>query len=601
MDRTNQDQHFDAEYIDKLFSSRKHAPAKPEPEPVEAPVPPPVEVIPEEPKEVPVPPAKRPGIAYFLLTAIVCLLLGFLVGRLSAPKPTLDPDATISTTPPLTGIIIHPHPGNTDAPGIAVDYAAMSTKQLTDIAIQIPELANSFAVSTQLTPERYEALKAKNPVLTELEQRPDAVEQLAFYNFVSSSILGNPAATALIQYYVRYLGFDSYPPVDESHPDVNVDDEIDPAWEDDRRVYEKGASYTIYEYTRAPSYGYSEVTMPGNTAPMQTMTFEGEPLALTNAPDWILDSNFWVRIETQDTYLYQSPELKINADSPEQYVDEMLLYITPYYDTYGTKRGLMVFGFAQEQYHIQLEYQDRKRLTFPVCPTPPEDATTLELMEYAFLQTNLLEYIRESSQQDVCTYLPMRLLLEREDFFPTMLELFYNGQVLTVAIEDIPVFDGCALLLNQDFIKSKCPDDILKAYKMICNQDYIAYRDLTRPNIVLSSQSNIQATDYIIEAIPDSLAHIPMEQWNFCSRVDLKPSAELLPTEQWHLEISPTWKYLGEIGIVPYYTLASGEQQQGWLITGKIEETAPVEFSLYHEDCVLLTVNAVFVMYPAVT
>jgi hypothetical protein len=200
----------------------------------------------------------------------------------------------------------------------------------------------------------YQSYLSRFPALKELDQRADKTEYLIAY--INSPTEDKPQEKALAQALLSYymLSFS----VGEN-----------------RWVYSTTENYTIYEYTYAPVYGYSEFTKPGDTAPMQTMTFEGEPLILARAPEWIRESNFWVRIETQDTYLYQSPELKINGRSPEQYEDEMLLHIIPYYDAYGTMRGLMVFGNVQKQYHLQLEYPNGSVLAFTATPTPPENAT----------------------------------------------------------------------------------------------------------------------------------------------------------------------------------------------------------------------------------
>ena len=182
----NQPKEIDAAYIDQLLS----APVVPkkEPAPQPEPTPEPVVTEPSPPAEPAAKPLSKP---LLILIAIALLGTGFLLGRLPLPNPEPQPiDSTPTnawdsdTEPPLT----LPSPdGYVTEPGIAVDYAAMSTKQLTDIAIQIPELKvfGNPTISMQLTPAIYEELKTENPVLAELEQRLDAVEQLTFYNLVT--------------------------------------------------------------------------------------------------------------------------------------------------------------------------------------------------------------------------------------------------------------------------------------------------------------------------------------------------------------------------------------------------------------------------------
>jgi hypothetical protein len=454
-----------------------------------------------------------------------------------------------------------------------LNYAKLSTQELVEVVVSEPDMFSFSNVTSVYKEATYQSYLSRFPALKELDQRADKTEYLIAY--INSPTEDKPQekqlAQALLSYYM--LSFS----VGEN-----------------RWVYSTTENYTIYEYTYVPVYGYSEITKPGDTAPMQTMTFEGEPLILARAPEWIRESNFWVRIETQDTYLYQSPELKINGSSPEQYEDEMLLHIIPYYDTYGTKQGLMVFGNVQKQYHLHLEYPNGSALAFTATPTPPENATTRELMEYTFKETNLFDYLWNTNGQDVSTYRPMKLLLEREDFFPTLLSILYDGKVLGKGTEQDSIYFDCDILIGQDFIRDKCPKDILKAYQLLSIQDYLNYSLLVQPSIIPPDQPILQQHDYRIQSIPESLSEIPMEEWNFCVRVDIKNAAAMknLPTDQWHLEIIPLESFQGAIGIVPYYTITSGEEPQGWLILGTSPESRLLQIQLRHEDAVLQTVNA---------
>ena len=286
-----------------------------------------------------------------------------------------------------------------------LDYATLSTPELIELVVYEQDIVEYCRTGSDLA-VMYEYF-CGYPALRELDNRSDKETALAAYiNDASSPALQAQVARVLLAYYAT------------SYPLGEI------CW-----VYSETENYTVYEYTQAPVYGYSEITKPGDTAPMQTMTFEGEPLILARAPEWIRESNFWVRIETQDTYLYQSPELKINGSSPEQYEGEMLLHIIPYYDAYGTMRGLMVFGNVQKQYHLRLEYPNGSVLAFTATPTPPENATTRELLEYAINKTNLMKYIQEESEQDICTYLPLKLLLEREDFIDTAMNVYQEERV----------------------------------------------------------------------------------------------------------------------------------------------------------------------------
>jgi len=149
------------------------------------------------------PAKKRSGKAALLLTAGICLLAGFLLGRLSLPNP--EPNPETSKPSGTVGIF---DSGTTGNPGIADDYASMSTQELVNIAVTISSLSyfGSPTASSILTPETYEVLSRINPVLTELEQRPDAIKELSSMAISVSNIHVIHAANALIGYYVNHCG-----------------------------------------------------------------------------------------------------------------------------------------------------------------------------------------------------------------------------------------------------------------------------------------------------------------------------------------------------------------------------------------------------------
>ena len=164
----NQPKEIDAAYIDQLLS----APVVPKKEPEPQPEPEPVVSEPPAPAEPAAKPFPKP---LLLLIAIALLGVGFLLGWLARGDREVQGAAstnTSTTAPTYDFGYIYTEP-STDS-GIAVDYASMSTKQLTDIAIEIPELISFAGVADylHLTVQSYETLKSKYPVLGELEQRP---------------------------------------------------------------------------------------------------------------------------------------------------------------------------------------------------------------------------------------------------------------------------------------------------------------------------------------------------------------------------------------------------------------------------------------------
>ena len=210
MDRTNQDQHFDSEYIDQLFSSRKSASAKPEP--AELPAQPPTEISPEEPKKISVPSAKPRFSAAralaLILAAAILLGTGFLAGRAFPAQqdaPTEPTSPTELTVPPFFGFV--------------PSYSYMSTAELAVMACKIQELSNMVAVSTTFTPALYTNLAQKHPVLTELAFRQDVLPILDNILHTSQAQNTIQAARVLVSYFTAYGSGEST----ETDPDIAVD------------------------------------------------------------------------------------------------------------------------------------------------------------------------------------------------------------------------------------------------------------------------------------------------------------------------------------------------------------------------------------------
>ena len=101
-------------------------------------------------------------------------------------------------------------------PGIATDYVSMSTAVLVNLALQLDDLSGYGVVSSSLalTPDTYAQIAANNPVLLELQQRPDAVEELSNACMLSSSLSRTQIASTLICYFTAYLGYSSFIPWD---------------------------------------------------------------------------------------------------------------------------------------------------------------------------------------------------------------------------------------------------------------------------------------------------------------------------------------------------------------------------------------------------
>lgn len=208
VDHANNDQaqSFDTEYIDKLFSSRKSAPVEPEPVELQE------EAAAQEPTDIPTPSAK-PRISAsralaLILAAAILLGAGFLAGRAFPAQqdaPTEPAAPTELTVPPNFGYV--------------PSYSYMSTAELAVLACRIQELSSAVVVSATFTPELYEKLAQKHPVLTELASRQDVLPILDNILHTSQAQNTIQAARVLVSYFTAYGSGEST----ETDPDIAVD------------------------------------------------------------------------------------------------------------------------------------------------------------------------------------------------------------------------------------------------------------------------------------------------------------------------------------------------------------------------------------------
>ena len=334
---------FDSEYIDQLFSSgnpvkKKATPKAAEPEKPKPSAPkkpkPSVPKAPEKPKEPDVTtdpaPKTQPFNRVVILIAAACLLVGFFLGRLSLPNP--EPG---SPTQPSTGIATFPN-----SPDIAVDYASMSTQQLVSIAVQIPELVvyGSPTASVTLTRTIYWAIRSQNPVLAELEQRPDAITMLT--DKASTSTLSSEiySANTLVSYYTLL----------DNVPSTAADCQ----W----KVAEDGY-VTIYEYTEAPKISYISTGQNNYTI------FEfGENNYMLTGNDLMSSNqgepNFWFRIERQPD-LISIPEGQSRPRLGIANLDGLSSTSGSWVKIQHYDKGWFVYGYAKKPVEVSFSFSSR--------------------------------------------------------------------------------------------------------------------------------------------------------------------------------------------------------------------------------------------------
>ena len=552
---------FDPAYIDQLLSAGNPVTKKEPQQPAAAEETVPVQ--PEAPAQVPSATPQTTSLRLALLIAVVCLLAGFLLGRLTPQPGPADPTRTTSTAPV-----------DTRPPNIAVDYAAMSTKQLTDIAIQIPELKvfGDPAVSMQLTPAIYEELKTENPVLIELEQRPDAVEQLTFYNLVSSSLYGNPAATALIEYYVNYLGFDRYPPVVEVVPDCE--------W-----VLQDSELFTVYEYTKAPSVYF--IMDEGGSGVTTVFDFDGYEFYLPSNMDAPADNaNFWYRMELKpDGFGFAS----VPDPEPE------LTWISPSSSAWVTwqksDQSCFVYGYTPAKADLTFTvYPSGNKQDIVLTISPPPEAVTdpADLAQSIFDQAVTLQRLSTmNSGKDLATYPIVEAVLAQPGGISTLLNLIQsNYPSMYSSVIDLR-FSYTLSLLKLPAFQDRMTASESEAFQLL-RGDSNVYLDLYDPLVptVLETAEGLvlkERPDLWIGEKPENLSDIPVSEMDYWIYAPLTEGAMILRQPDWDLYVmTPPGSNNSKLGAWPVYN--TDDQLTGWIISGKRENHYSLRLCLDQGD-----------------
>ena len=558
---------FDPAYIDQLLSADNPVTKKEPQQPAAAEET--VPALPEEPAQT-ASVSKKPPIRLILFTAVVCLLVGILLGRLTAPKPQpepADPTRTTSTVPP-DSILTLPN-----GSGFIPNYATMSTKQLTDIAIEISELKvfGSPTVSMQLTPAIYEELKAANPVLGELEQRPDAVEQLTFYNLVSSSLYGNPAATALIEYYVNYLGFDRYPPAEEVVPACE--------W-----VLQDSELFTVYEYTKAPSVYF--MMDEGGSGVTTVFDFDGCEFYLRGNMDAPADNaNFWYRMELNpDSFGFAS----VPDPAPE------LTWISPSSSAWVTwqksDQGWFIYGYTPAKADLTFTVYPSGnartvQLTVSPFPASGEPAVLAQCVLDQALTLQVLSSI--NPEKDLATYPIVEAVLAQPGGISALMNLAQTSN----AWIDVPSNLGFRInvlipLLTMPTFSDRMTTIESQALQLL-RGDSNVYLDLYDPLVptVLETPDGLvlkERPDLRVGEKPGILHDIPVSEMDYWIYAPLTESAMILRQPDWDLDVITPPGSNSVFGAWPVYN--TDDQLTGWIISGNQSDLRSLLLSLMQGD-----------------
>ena len=554
----NQPKEIDAAYIDQLLS----APVVPKKEPEPQPEPTPVVSQPPAPAEPAAKPFPKP---LLILIAIALLGTGFLLGRLSRPNPEPQPiDSTPTnawnsdTEPPLT----LPHPdGYVTEPGIAEDYASMSTQELVSLAVRIPGLSifgNNGG--TAMSTETYKALKEKNPVLVELVKRPGVVKELILYVMSGSEPNNIHAANALITYY----GSSS---VSSSFSDIYASCGM---W-----IREIGDTYTVYEHTEAPVINYT-----AHESGMMMLDFGGDnQYALRgDLSGGIEEATFWYRIELNEN------AAAILANEPRP-VPEIFLGLTQgQSDTWALiqpyEGGWFVYGHADDDisvsftFHPNPEENTSQRISLSVYPQLGEDATAMEVAEYVLKQgTEILALQKIYGDLHYGNYPPLKRLTDTPGGISALLNLtqskFDNFNILS-SVQ--PPYMIALDILDLNAVRHYMTGLELRTFSVLMSRSgYFSLRTLTtvpiqEPN---SAIPRWYLGNHRVGDTPEALIGMDINQLNYWSYVALQSEAQILRQENWNLDASLK-DGSGVIGVWEVFDIDTGELV-GWIVSGQFD------------------------------
>ena len=539
---------FDSEYIDQLFSAgrtpaKQESPSAPAPQP--EPDPEPAAAEPPKPAEPAAKPFPKP---LLILIAIALLGVGFLLGRLPGSHrhdlPATDPSgqtsAHIQTAP------------STDS-GIAVDYTSMSTRHLADIASQIQQLS-SYGMpnsSKTLSINIYQQLKYANPVLVELEQRKDAVTQLSAAAASATDRNASYAASALIRYYIVYLGFNA-----ENTQGTAPASQ----WLCDDNTY-----FRIYEYIEAPlvTHTFSQSTI---------FDFKGTLFELEDGfiEDYGNDPNFWYRIE---------PLQDISEDQQAYIRNPMLSYQGAGNDAWLSCRrydkGWFVYGYAAGKTAISFTIEFRGSthdIHLIVSPVPGDGESPAAFAQCFLDQVQTLQRLPNlNPDKKLKNYPIMEAVLKQPGAITALLNL---AQSSSAWVDNKPNSGSgknliLPLLDTADF-RNRMTISESRALQALCGYGkYLDPTSLSEPAIVETAEGFILTglPGLHVGDKPENLKDIPLSEMNYWAYVPLTEDVIMLQQPNWDLEI--TLRYSGLAGAWPVYD--SNDQLAGWVISGQLK------------------------------
>lgn len=470
-------------------------------------------------------------------------------------------------------------------PGIATDYASMSTEALVRIAAAIPALSQigSPTSSTILDASVYNNLCTQNPVLLELEQRPDAISQLRIWTLSISDSSQVAAARTLLSYYSGLA--DTTESTTPTEPE-EFQQEI--GW-----ITSYIGAFTIVEFSEAPLYGTWQDTKP-TMVTKQTMIFGDKTFVLDYATDWLAESNFWFYFKPNvggEYFLDQCDiEVQINGTAAALYNGDAKLAVSLYSDAAGQPEGYLLYGITQEHLTFRLSFtaatpSGGTHTASTYCNVYPpfrEDWSTRELLQYVYETTNSLHYTPDRTQYN---YLPMKLLYEREDFIATALQIHLEENQADY-VEAGSIMYWIRDLMEDLRIQAMMTDGEKEAWERISAGEYFTSKYLygETPNLnPVETREEIEEPsylDYFVGPEPDVLKNIPAEERNFHIVLPLSPAGCVLATDQWYMEAEPLDGAEGTVGVLPYYDPADGTTLLGWIVTGKLPWNSRVEVRL---------------------
>lgn len=514
-----------------------------------------------EPEKTPLPamsPAVKAGVAAGIFA--VGFAAGTMVKQIQPADAVVPGTTDIGFYVPEQTTPLETLPDNNNNPGILEDYASKSTQELANIAIRIDILSFYGERGMYMSDREYEDVKAQNPVLTELEQRADALHWLGMVSSYQSDLKLQRAANALRIYYSLKLDADTATPLatDPAKGEILIGEtQYLKCFEQTQRM---GLAFA------APSMVSSNL-YPAFTAEDRWFMLEDADLRVN-----VDNVNFWVRIV---------PTVEVTGTfAPLITVDGVWLGVYEngndwlrYAACRDPKEGGFIYGHVSREVQLGIALMEdgvNRGTQLMTGPIMDGLTTTGDLAQY------LCQGLSRWHISDIGEFL-------REDPTAQMLLDRSNGvgMLLNLAIATSYEHRQSAFeLLAQDAFQQKMTQSEKTRFQQINSNDFIFIGNMSPEPNLLPVDADGTKTDLwddlswnaYVKLSQEQLDAMELDQMDFWINAKLKPAGCLYYRPDWifEMDLIPAQEDQNVSYLVLERYDSTGENFLGWIVCGKL-------------------------------